>query len=165
MIGTAATLHAAGQTTIQTAADAAKALEPVAGRFAFILFALGIIGTGLLAVPVLAGSAAYAIGESRGWKCGLEHKPWEAVGFYVVIGLATLLGVAIDWSPLDPIKALFYSAVVNGFVAVPIMAAMMLVVSHRSSMGKFTAGPRLLIFGWTATAAMAVAALAMVIVR
>ena len=91
MIATAATLHASGQTSIGTAADAAKALEPVAGRFAFLLFALGIIGTGLLAVPVLAGSAAYAIGESRGWKCGLEHKPWEAVGFYVVIGLARII--------------------------------------------------------------------------
>jgi len=92
MIGTAATLHAKGINTITTAADAAKALEPVAGKFAFLLFALGIIGTGLLAVPVLAGSAAYAIGESRGWKCELEHKPWEAVGFYSVIGCATCSG-------------------------------------------------------------------------
>jgi len=165
MIGTAATLNAAGHSGINTAADAAKALEPVAGKFAFLLFALGIIGTGLLAVPVLAGSAAYAIGESRGWKCGLEHKPWEAVGFYVVIGLATLLGIAIDWSPLDPIKALFYSAVINGFVAVPIMAAMMLVVSRHSAMGKFTACPKLLFFGWAATAVMAAAALAMLAVQ
>lgn len=135
MIATAATLHASGQTSIGTAADAAKALEPVAGRFAFLLFALGIIGTGLLAVPVLAGSAAYAIGESRGWKCGLEHKPWEAVGFYVVIGLATLLGIGIDWSELDPLKALFWSAVINGVTAVPIMVAMMIVVSKHSAMG------------------------------
>jgi len=104
MIGTASTLNVAGHSGIQTAADAAKALQPVAGRFAFLLFALGIIGTGLLAVPVLAGSAAYAIGESRGWTCGLEHKPWEAAGFYAVISLATLLGIAIDRSPLDPIE-------------------------------------------------------------
>lgn len=162
MIGTAATLNASGHSGIQTAADAAKALQPVAGKFAFVLFALGIIGTGLLAVPVLAGSAAYAIGETRGWKCGLEHRPWEAVGFYVVIGLATMLGIAIDWSPLSPIKALFYSAVINGFVAVPIMAAMMLVVSRGSKMGKFTAKPRLLIFGWAATIVMAAAAVGMV---
>lgn len=165
MIGTAATLNTAGHTDIQTAADAARALQPVAGKFAFLLFALGIIGTGLLAVPVLAGSAAYAIGESRGWMCGLEYKPWEAVGFYMVIGLATLLGIAIDWSPLDPIKALFYSAVINGFVAVPIMAAMMLVVNRTSTMGKFTARPRLLLLGWTATAIMAAAAIAMLVVQ
>lgn len=165
MVGTAATLNAAGQHDIESAADAAKALQPVAGKFAFLLFALGIVGTGLLAVPVLAGSAAYAIGESRGWKCGLEHKPWEAVGFYVVIGLATLLGIAIDWSPIEPIKALFYSAVINGFAAVPIMAAMMIVVSRGSAMGKFTAKPRLLILGWTATAVMAAAAIAMIVVQ
>lgn len=165
MIGTAATLNASGHHDIKTAADAAKALEPVAGQFAFLLFSLGIIGTGLLAVPVLAGSAAYAIGESRGWKCGLEHKPWEAVGFYVVIGLATLLGVAIDWSPVPPIKALFYSAVINGFAAVPIMAAMMLVASRGSAMGKFTAKLRLLILGWTATIIMGAAAVAMVVVQ
>lgn len=165
MIGTAATLNATGQHDIKTAADAAKALEPVAGKFAFLLFSLGIIGTGLLAVPVLAGSAAYAIGESRGWKCGLEHKPWEAVGFYVVIGLATLLGIAIDWSPIPPIKALFYSAVINGFAAVPIMAAMMLVVSRGSAMGKFTAKPRLLIFGWSATIVMGAAAVVMIVIQ
>lgn len=165
MIATAATLHASGQTSIGTAADAAKALEPVAGRFAFLLFALGIIGTGLLAVPVLAGSAAYAIGESRGWKCGLEHKPWEAVGFYVVIGLATLLGIGIDWSELDPLKALFWSAVINGITAVPIMIAMMIVVSKHSAMGKFTARPQLLFLGWLATCVMAAAAIAMLVVR
>ena len=165
MIGTAATLHAAGKTSIDTAADAAKALEPVAGRFAFLLFSLGIVGTGLLAVPVLAGSAAYAVGETRDWKCGLEHRPWEAVGFYSIIGAATLLGVAIDWSPLDPIKALFWSAVINGVVAVPIMAAMMLVASHQHAMGKFTASKRLLAFGWAATFIMALAAVAMLVVQ
>jgi len=164
MIGTAATLHAAGKTQIDTAADAAKALQPVAGQFAFLLFSLGIIGTGFLAVPVLAGSSAYAIGESRGWKCGLEHKPWEAVGFYSVIGAATILGIGIDWSPLDPIKALFWSAVINGVVAVPIMAAMMIVVSRHSAMGQFTATRWLLFFGWAATAVMAAAAVAMIVV-
>jgi NRAMP (natural resistance-associated macrophage protein)-like metal ion transporter len=165
MIATAATLHASGKTTINTAADAAQALEPAAGKFAFLLFSLGIIGTGLLAIPVLAGSAAYAVGESRGWKCGLDERPWEAVGFYSVIGVATLLGIAIDWSPLDPIRALFWSAVINGVVAVPIMAAMMVVVSRHSAMGKFTASPRLLFFGWVATGVMAAAALAMIVVQ
>jgi NRAMP (natural resistance-associated macrophage protein)-like metal ion transporter len=165
MIGTAATLHAAGKIDITTAADAARALEPVAGKFAFLIFSLGIVGTGLLAVPVLAGSAAYAVGETRGWKCGLEHKPWEAVGFYSVIAAATVIGIAIDWSPLDPIKALFWSAVINGVVAVPIMAAMMLVVSRGSAMGKFTASRRLQTFGWAATGVMAAAASAMMIVR
>ena len=165
IIGTAATLHAAGKTSIDTAADAARALQPVAGKFAFLLFSLGIIGTGLLAVPVLAGSAAYAVGETRGWKCSLEQKPWEAVGFYSVIGLATMLGIAIDWSPLDPIKALFWSAVINGVVAVPIMAAMMMVVARHRAMGRFTASPLLLFTGWAATALMAAAAIAMLVVR
>jgi NRAMP (natural resistance-associated macrophage protein)-like metal ion transporter len=165
IIATAATLHAHGKTSIETAADAARALEPVAGRFAFALFSLGIVGTGLLAVPVLAGSAAYAVGESNGWKCGLEHKPWEARGFYAVIAAATLVGIAIDWSPLDPIKALFWSAVINGIVAVPIMAAMMLVVTRRKLMGKFVASVRLQVLGWTATLIMAAAAIAMLVVR
>ena len=164
MIGTAATLHAAGKTEIATAADAASALRPVAGNFAFWLFSLGIIGTGLLAIPVLAGSTAYAIGESRGWEIGLEKMPWEAKGFYAVIGAATLLGIGIDWSPIDPIKALFWSAVINGVVAVPIMAVMMLVVSRTATMGRYTASKSLRFFGWTATAVMAAAAAAMFLV-
>ncbi len=132
MISTAATLHAAGKTDIQTAADAARALQPIAGKFAFLLFSLGIIGTGMLAIPVLAGSAAYAVGETRGWKIGLDNKPWEAAGFYSVIGAAVALGLTIiDYSGLDPIKALYWSAVVNGVIAVPMMAAMMFVSSHK----------------------------------
>lgn len=161
MLGTAATLHDAGKTNINTAADAARALQPIAGDFAFAVFSLGIIGTGLLAVPVLAGSAAYAIGESRGWKCGLDYKPWEAIGFYTIIGVATVLGIAIDWSPIDPIKALFWSAVINGVVAVPIMAVMMLLASRRDAMGRFTASPALLGVGWAATAVMGAAAAGM----
>jgi NRAMP (natural resistance-associated macrophage protein)-like metal ion transporter len=161
MIGTAATLHAAGKTEIQTAADAANALRPVAGPLAFALFSLGIIGTGLLAVPVLAGSAAYAVGETRGWKCGLDQKPWEAVGFYSVIAVATALGVAVDWSPLDPMKALFWSAVVNGVIAVPMMAAAMVVASRHQQMGRFTADLPMKMFGWLATGVMAAAAVAM----
>src|SRR6185312_5367856 len=131
------------KTNIQTAAEAAKALEPIAGHFAFLLFGIGIVGTGLLAIPVLAGSSAYAVGESRGWKTGLDNMPWQAVGFYSVIGAAVILGLGIDYSGLDPIKALYWSAVLNGVVAVPMMAAMMIVAGSRKKMGAFTAGPTL----------------------
>ncbi|MER8967274.1 divalent metal cation transporter [Mesorhizobium sp. M0808] len=163
ILTTAVTLHTSGKTEIQTAADAANALRPVAGEFAFMLFSVGIVGTGLLAIPVLAGSAAYAVGESRGWKIGLENKPWQAVGFYTVIGVATMLGIAVDYSPIDPIKALFWTAVINGVISVPIMAAMMVVASRRHEMGPFVAtlGQRLL--GWAATAIVAGAAVAMFI--
>jgi len=163
ILTTAVTLHASGLTDIQTSADAAEALRPIAGDFAFALFSLGIIGTGLLAVPVLAGSAAYAVCESRGWKIGLEHKPREAVGFYTVIGLATLVGVAVDYSPLDPIQALFWSAVLNGVISVPLMAAMMIVVSRKDEMGQFVAPLPLRVLGWFASASMATAATAMFI--
>src|SRR5258707_7236617 len=149
-----ATLHAQGKTDITTAADAAEALRPIAGDLAFALFSLGIIGTGLLSLPVLAGSAAYAFGESQGWKCGLENKPWEAVGVYCVIIAATLLGIGIDFSPLDPIRALFWSAVINGFVAVPVMAALMLVGSPPSQMGPVPVSPPALVLGWATTAVM-----------
>ncbi|MDX3927800.1 MAG: Nramp family divalent metal transporter [Shinella sp.] len=163
MLSTAATLHASGKTEIGSAADVAEALRPIAGDFAFVLFSLGIVGTGLLALPVLAGSAAYAFGEAQGWKCGLENKPWEAVGFYSVIAAAVLLGLGIEFSSLDPIKALFWSAVINGFVAVPIMAAMMVVAHRRDEMGRFTVSLPVLIFGWLATAIMLAAAIAMII--
>lgn len=163
MISTAATLHAAGKTEISSAADVAEALRPLAGDFAFLLFSLGIIGTGLLSLPVLAGSVAYAFGEAHGWKCGLENKPWEAVGFYSVITVAVLLGLGIGFSPIDPITALFWSAVINGFVAVPIMAGMMLVASRRDQMGRFTVSLSVRIFAWAATGAMALAALVMLV--
>lgn len=162
MISTAATLHAAGKTDIATAADAAQALEPLAGKFAFLLFALGIIGTGLLAVPVLAGSAAYAVGDTRGWKVSLDAKPWEAIGFYSVIGVAVALGLVIDYSGLDPMRALFWSAVINGVIAVPMMVAMMIVVGSRKLMGQFRAGIGLSLLGWLSTAVMAGATAAMV---
>ena len=165
IISTAATLHAHGIVDIQTASQAAQALEPVAGKYAFFLFTIGIIGTGLLAIPVLAGSTAYAIGDSRGWRSRLDYKPWEAAGFYTVIGLATLLVIAIDWSPLDPIKALFWSAVINGVVAVPIMIAMMIVVRRHDRMGKFIAPLSITVLGWAATLIMASAAIAMVVVQ
>jgi len=162
ILTTAVTLHAAGMTDIQTSAQAAEALRPVAGPFAFMLFTLGIIGAGMLAVPVLAGSAAYAIAEAQGWRLGLERKVREARGFYAVIGVAMVLGVAVDYSPLDPIKALFWSAVLNGVISVPIMAAMMIVASRRHEMGRFIATPLQMVFGWLATAVMAAATVAMI---
>jgi NRAMP (natural resistance-associated macrophage protein)-like metal ion transporter len=161
MIAAAATLHAHGKTDIATASEAAEALRPVAGQFAFALFSIGIIGTGMLAVPVLAGSAAYAVAECQGWRCGLEKKPWQAWGFYAVIILAMAVGVVVDFSPLDPIKALVWSAVINGVIAVPIMAATMYVASRRDEMGVFVATLSQRIFGWIATAVMAAASVAM----
>ena len=163
IVATAATLHARGIVDIQSASQAAQALEPVAGRFAFLLFSLGIIGTGMLAIPVLAGSAAYGIGDSRGWDSGLDYKVRDAPAFYSVIAVATLLGIMMDWSHLDPIKALFWSAVINGVVAVPMMLAMMIVVNRHSRMGKFTAPRLVTILCWAATAIMAAAAVAMFI--
>ncbi|MGH6827348.1 MAG: NRAMP family divalent metal transporter [Rhizomicrobium sp.] len=162
MISTAATLHRAGVTNIRTAADAASALAPAAGPFASALFALGIVGTGLLAIPVLAGSAAYAVGESRGWKIGLDFLPWQATGFYAIIGAAMVLGLGIDYSGLDPIRALYWSAVINGVIAVPMMAAMMHVAGHRKKMGQFRVGPLLGTLGWLSTAVMAAATGAMI---
>ncbi|MBV9542626.1 MAG: divalent metal cation transporter, partial [Alphaproteobacteria bacterium] len=161
MIATAATLHAHGKTDIQTAADAARALEPIAGQFAFALFSIGIIGTGLLAIPVLAGSTAYAVSELAGWNEGLDNKPWEATGFYAVIAVAVGLGLIMDWTSIDPIKALFWSAVINGVIAVPMMFAMMYVVSSKRLMGQFTAGPALKTLGWASTLVMLAAAVTM----
>lgn len=126
ILSTAATLNMTGVTNIQTSAQAAQALRPLAGEFAFLLFGLGIIGTGMLAVPVLAGSAAYAVAETFGWRAGLDLKPREGRGFYGIIVIATLGGVILDFTPMDPMKELFWSAVVNGVIAVPIMAVMML---------------------------------------
>jgi len=158
-----ATLHAHGVTQINTAADAANALRPIAGPLAFLLFAIGIIGTGLLAVPVLAGSAAFAVSEAGDWKRGLEYMPAQAMRFYGVIAGATLLGMAFDWISIDPIKALFWSAVLNGLAAVPIMVAMMLLVARRSVMGRYTAAAPLLFFGWAATIVMGAAAIALLV--
>ena len=162
VVTTAATLHAHGVTNIQTSADAAKALEPLAGKFAFILFAAGIIGTGLLALPVLAGSAAYALGETLGWPVGLARQWYQARAFYGTIAVATLIGTIMNFLPIDPIKALFWSAVINGVVAVPIMAIMMLIATRKRVMGEFCLSPRLRFMGWLSTAAMALAALGMI---
>jgi NRAMP (natural resistance-associated macrophage protein)-like metal ion transporter len=155
ILTTAVTLHAHGVTDIQTSAQAAQALKPVAGPFAFLLFSLGLVGAGLLAVPVLAGSAGYAVGEIFGWRCGLEKKPHEAPAFYGVIAAAILLGLIVDYVGLDPIKALFWSAVINGVISAPIMVGMMVVAGRRKLMGRFTATPTQVVLGWLATAAMA----------
>lgn len=160
ILTTAVTLHAAGITDIATSADAARALRPIAGDFAFLLFSLGIIGTGLLALPVLAGSAAYAIGELRGWRIGLEQRPENARAFYGVIALAFALGLGLLFLPVDPVKALFWSAVLNGVIAVPLMAATMVVASSRRFLGAFVATPLQRAVGWLATVVMAAAALA-----
>ncbi len=161
MISAAATLHAHGLPDIQTSADAAKALEPIAGPFAFLIFALGIIGTGLLAVPVLAGSAAYAVGEAFGFHVGLGRKLHRAKLFYTVIAFATLVGVGLNYTPIDPVKALFWSAVVNGVVAVPVMVMTMLIGARKTVMGQFALPLYLKLIGWAATAVMALAAVGM----
>ena len=163
IVTTAATLHAHGKTDIGTAAEAAEALRPLAGNLAFFLFSLGIIGTGLLAVPVLAGSAGYAVAESFGWKGSLEMPARNAPGFYLIVAAATIAGLVAALTPLDPIKMLFWSAVVNGIVAVPLMIAMMLVVTSRDIMGKFVASRALSIFGSCATALMGVAVAALLV--
>lgn len=161
MLATAITLNGHGITDIQTTRDAAQALRPIAGEFAFVLFALGVIGTGMLAVPVLAGAAAYAVADVFEWRSGLDHTVGEARGFYGVLVAATLIGTAIDFTPLDPIKALLWSAVVNGVVAVPIMVVMMLIGSHRGILGAHTLSRRHRVMGWLATAVMAAAVVAM----
>jgi NRAMP (natural resistance-associated macrophage protein)-like metal ion transporter len=161
MVSTAATLNAHGVTDIQTSSQAAMALKPIAGPFVFLIFAVGIVGTGLLAVPVLAGSAAYALGETLGWHVGLARKASRAKLFYAAIGLATLVGAALNFSPIDPIKALFWSAVINGVVAVPVMVMVMRLASRRAAMGDFVLPWPLKIVGWLATLVMAAAAVGM----
>jgi NRAMP (natural resistance-associated macrophage protein)-like metal ion transporter len=154
ILSAAATLHVAGITQIQTSAQAAQALRPIAGDFSFLLFSLGIIGTGMLAVPVLAGSTAYAVADSFGWRQGLDRKLFEAKEFYAIIAFATLGGVLLDFTPIDPIKALFWSAVINGVIAVPIMIVMMLMATRSEVMGSFVIKPRLKFLGWMAVVAM-----------
>lgn len=163
MLTTAVTLFPAGQHEINTAAEAANALRPLTGEWTFMFFALGIIGTGLLAVPVLAGSAAYAVADLMKWHATLEARPGRARGFYWIIALATLGGALICLIGLNPIRMLFWAAVINGFAAVPIMVVMMFIVARKTIMGEFRAGTALTIAGWLATAMMAAAAIALVI--
>lgn len=155
VFATAATLHANGVRDIETSAQAAEALRPIAGNFAFALFALGIIGTGLLAVPVLAGSAAYAVTEMFGIASSLDAKPTKARLFYGTIAVTTMLGVSLQYVGIDPARALYWAAVVNGVLAAPLMVMMMLIVRNPRAMGRLTLGPRATITGWFATLVMA----------
>jgi Mn2+/Fe2+ NRAMP family transporter len=161
ILATAVTLNVAGVKDINTAADAASALRPLAGEFAYILFALGILGVGLIGVPVLAGSGAYALAETMGWKWGLDKKPGEARGFYGVIAISVLVALVIQYSPISPMKALFWSAVINGVVAVPLVAVITILSSKKSVMGDFTASRTLTALGWVTVAVMGVASILM----
>lgn len=161
MLTTAVTLNLHGVTNIQTSAQAASALRPIAGEFAFLMFSAGIIGTGLLAIPVLAGSAAYAVAGTFHWTNSLESKPAAAKKFYSIIAASTLLGVAFCFTPIDPIKALYWSAVVNGVISVPIMSVMMLMAANKKIMGPFVISFRLKVAGWICTGVMALAVIAM----
>jgi NRAMP (natural resistance-associated macrophage protein)-like metal ion transporter len=163
VVTTAATLHAHGMTDIQTSSQAAEALRAVAGPFTFVIFAAGIIGTGLLTVPVLAGSAAYAVGELLSWRVGLARLPLRAKAFYGVIAAATLIGVALNFTDIDPVKALYWSAVLNGVVAVPVMMVMMHLSMRTGVMSSFTLPMPLRVLGWLATATMAITVVAMAI--
>jgi len=161
IVTAAATLNATGKTNIETSAQAAEALKPIAGNFAEFIFALGIIGTGLLAVPVLAGSAAYAIGEGRRWTVGLARKPREAVAFYSVLALSAGIGIALNFTPISPISALYWSAVINGVLAVPVMVLLMIIARRRDVMSKFIIAGPLYWLGWLSTAVMAICVVAM----
>jgi NRAMP (natural resistance-associated macrophage protein)-like metal ion transporter len=155
----AVTLHAQGKTDVTSAAEAAEALRPVAGDFAFLLFTLGIVGTGLLALPVLAGSAAYAVSGALNWRrASLERKASQAKGFYSILAISTLIGLGLNFTPIDPIKALFWAAVINGVLAGPVMIVIMLMATNPRLMGEFTISRRLRITGWLATVVMLVAA-------
>ena len=163
VVATAVTLNLHGITNIQTSAQAAEALRPVAGEFAFALFALGIIGTGMLAVPVLAGSAAYAVSEVFGWKSGLSHDFHQARGFYLIIIAATLIGTLMGAVEIDPIKSLVWSAIVNGVISVPIMVVMMWIGQSKRLMGELTISKRHRFFGWSATGVMGLAVVFMAV--
>ena len=162
MLATALTLNQHGITDIQSTKQAAEALRPLAGEFAFTLFALGIIGTGMLAVPVLAAASAYAVADAFQWRSGLDHRLVEARGFFTVIALGTVAGTLVNFTALDPIKALVWSAIVNGVIAVPIMAVMMWLGMRRDILGDHTLTRRHRVMGWLATAVMAIAVMAMV---
>ena len=161
VLATAVTLNVAGITQIETAAQAASALRPIAGNFAFLLFTLGIIGVGMIGVPVLAGSSAYALAEAMDWSWGLERKAADARAFYGVIAVSVLLALGIQYSPISPMRALFWSAIINGIVAVPLMVVIILIVSSKAVMGKFTASRPIIILGWVATLVMGAAAIRM----
>ena len=161
IVSAGATLHVTGQTNIQSATEAAQALRPLAGNFATVLFGIGLIGAGLLAIPVLTGSAAYAVAETFNWRSGLDEKPKDAKRFYGVIAASTIIGVVIDFAGINPITALFWTAVINGVVAPPLLVVVMLVANNKRVMGARTNGPFTNIVGWLAAAVMFAAAIAM----
>ena len=161
ILAAGATLHTTGQTNVQSATEAAQALRPLAGNLATVLFAIGLIGAGLLAVPVLTGSAAYAVAEAFGWRSGLDEKPRHAKKFYAVIAVATLVGVGMDFAGINPISALFWTAVINGVTAPPLLVVVMLVSNNKRVMGRRKNGLGTNILGWLATAIMFAAAIAM----
>jgi len=163
IVTAAANLHAHGITNIESAAQAARALAPIAGRFAEVLFALGMVGTGLLAVPVLAGSSAYAVGELMAWRVGLENRPRQARGFYAVIAVSTLIGIALNLLHFNAMQALYWTAVINGVIAAPILVAVMCVAISRRAMGALPISSTLRWWGWLTVAAMAGCALAVVV--
>jgi NRAMP (natural resistance-associated macrophage protein)-like metal ion transporter len=163
IVAAAATLHTAGKSDIQSAADAAEALRPLAGNAASLLFAVGIIGAGFLAVPVLTGASAYAVCEAFGWECSLDDKPREAKHFYIVIALSTLVGISVDFLGINPMKALLWTAVINGVLSPPLLLIIMLVSSNRKIMGDKVNGWGANIVGWTATAVMFAAAIGMIL--
>jgi Mn2+/Fe2+ NRAMP family transporter len=163
IVTTAATLHANGITNIATASQAAEALKPVSGNFAYLLFAAGIIGTGLLAVPILAGSSAYAIAETTGLKAGLSKKFGLAPGFYGIIAASTLIGMVFSWLRIDPIKALYYAAALNGLAAPPLMALVILIANNKKIMGRFVNKRISNIVGWIIVLVMAIAGILLII--
>jgi Mn2+/Fe2+ NRAMP family transporter len=163
ILATAATLRAAGTTHIDSAAQAAKALQPIAGDAAGLLFAVGIIGSGFLAVPILAASASYAVAETFGWKRGLDEKPYQAKRFYAVIVASTVVGMLVNFLGINPIDALFWTAVINGFLAPPLLVLVMLLASDRALMGKRTNNPWTNLVGWGTAALMALAGLAWIV--
>jgi Mn2+/Fe2+ NRAMP family transporter len=163
ILATAATLHQAGRKDISSAADAAEALRPLAGDAATVLMALGLIGTGLLAVPILTGSAAYAVCETFGWKCSLDAKPGKAKEFYFVLGIATVGGLLIHFVGINPMDALFWTAVINGFLAPPLLVVIMIIANNREVLGKRVNGWWANLLGCITTAVMFAAAIALVV--
>jgi len=163
ILATASTLHKSGKTTIESATDAAEALRPLAGAAASLLWAPGLIGAGALCVPILTGSAAYAIAEARGWRRGLNERPRRAKLFYGVIALSTLLGMLINFMGVNPITALFWTAVINGFLAPPVLVVVMLIANNKDVLGAHVNGRFTNIVGWTTTALMFAAAIGLIL--
>jgi len=163
IITTAATLHLNGVTNIENSSQAAEALKPIAGSFAALIFTVGIVGTGLLAIPVLAGSSAYAVCEAAGWKVGLSRRPQEAIAFYAALAISAGIGIGINFTPINPISALYWSAVVNGVASVPIMVLLVTLAGQRAVMGEFAIPASLKLLGWAGAIAMMLAVTGMAV--